>query len=274
QTHDPLEQAGSFGGPSIAQRTFLRTREAQAAGTVGGPLELLQQLGEDPTGARKRKSRMRVRYPEPGYSEARSLMIQRSLVKQIQAERRALNLERRRQRDAQASLARQRLKEIEEQEKRADEGASCPHPLVATMTVDNRLQLLGTHNSPVVSPVYGDSGDLYVIGEEGCGEIFRYMGIDDLQHPDVSGEPDPSTEIRIAPCGPFGPLDAGCTGFVIQSPPEREQGSSAVIAVTACDMANGTLVKVTRTLGDSGAVPSGEVGKVNSEALMVPMDLG
>ncbi|KAF4731948.1 hypothetical protein FOZ63_015616, partial [Perkinsus olseni] len=147
-------------------------------------------------------------------------------------------------------------------------------PLVATMTVDSRLQLLGAHKSPVVSPVFGDSGDLYVMEEDGCGEVFRYMGIDDVQHPDVPGEPDPSTEIRIAPCGPFGPPEVGCGGFVIQSPPEREQSSSPVVAVTACDMANGALVKVTRTLGESGAVPSGEVGKVNSEALMVPMDLG
>ncbi|KAF4708975.1 hypothetical protein FOZ63_004358 [Perkinsus olseni] len=142
------------------------------------------------------------------------------------------------------------------------------------MTVDNRLQLLGAHKSPVVSPVFGDSGDLYVIGEEGCGEVFRYMGIDEFQHPDVPGEPDPSTEIRIAPCGPFSPLEVGCGGFVIQSPPEGEQGSSPAVALTACDMTNGALVKVTRTLGDSGTVPSGEVGKVNSEALMVPMDLG
>ncbi|KAF4664465.1 hypothetical protein FOZ61_000772 [Perkinsus olseni] len=142
------------------------------------------------------------------------------------------------------------------------------------MTVDNRLQLLGTHNSPVVSPVFGDSGDLYVMEEFSCGEIFRYMGIDEFQHPNVPGEPDPSTEIRIAPCGPFSPLDVGCGGFVIQSPPEREQGSSPAVALTTCDMANGALVKVTRTLGDSGTVPSGEVGKVNSEALMVPMDLG
>ncbi|KAF4670815.1 hypothetical protein FOL47_001822 [Perkinsus chesapeaki] len=127
QTHDPLEQAGTFGGPSIAQRTFLRTREAQAAGAAGGPLELLQQLGEDPSGAaRKRKSRMRVRYPEPGYSDARALMIQRSLVKQIQTERVEVGLRKERRKEERANLARQKLREIEEREGKSEATLKSP----------------------------------------------------------------------------------------------------------------------------------------------------
>lgn len=53
-------------------------------------------------------------------------MIQRGLVKQIQAERRALSLERRRQREEQACMARQKLREIEEREKMMSGATSSP----------------------------------------------------------------------------------------------------------------------------------------------------
>ncbi|KAF4670816.1 hypothetical protein FOL47_001823 [Perkinsus chesapeaki] len=142
-----------------------------------------------------------------------------------------------------------------------------------TMTVDNRLQLLGVHESPVGSPVFGESGDLYVM-EEGSGEVYRYMGIDEWQHPDAAGEPDPSTEIRVAACGSFAGspegFAGGCQGFAFYRAEKEDEVSHPTVSIVACDTAQGALIKVTRTIRDN----KNGASKLKGERLMVPTDLG